>query len=882
MFGQRELYVKNNYSHITNPRGCKKFKEGLLMSKLRKLMAVALVIVTVFSITIPAFALSNDVTGTKYEEAAAKLATLNIMVGDAETGNFRPNDTILRSEFAKVAVIAMGLEDAAKVAMGQTKFPDVIANHWASGYINIAAAQGIIIGDDVGTFRPDDTINYAEAATILVRMLGYEPKAKSIGGFPGGYLTIAAEKKITKDISVEGLLGAKRGDIAMMVEAALTVPMMVQKTWGQYPEYVEDSNKILLTEKLDIHEIEKARVNAVPSSDSNLDNDEIVIGNTTFTAVGNSDLNALLGLEVKAWTNDDEEVVFIEVETDDNDILHNVIKEVYPDNKIEVKGYTGKLAFEDNATVYVNGQEVNDYANELVKDTMYGRVILKDGKIAFASFVDLKNSTVGVVTDKDGKIIEFVSNKGEKQQELDLEDAKDVYVFGKDFKSVKSDEIREDSVITYYENNDDELFILLVNATPVTGTIASMQDGKIKVNNKTYNRAKPAGAVTLDNGETYTQWKAITQIDDLMDEEVTLILDVQGDVVLAKAVVSATTDEIYGIVTDGKIDGRLGKITVFTKDGEEVTYTAEERADVVALKYDETNMNYYGKNGEDLKFAVVSFKLNRDGEIEKGSIVPVVINGDNSADEKAMTISKSEDKAFVTTSEGVRYYISKNTIIMKGLDDNELDPDCIKPSDLTDMEFADKNVVLFGTAGKDADFIMFLENNFAGSKSDVYYGVVSDVAWRVGDDDIATLDVFGDGVKEYTVVDKTYFNDKGTLVAFKLNSKNEVEVLAHYNFVNNNNSDVTDDAALVTGTVTEVDGEYIVIDGDNAGTYRFEDNAVVYSTKLNALQTKLVFDGASRVSAISKGDVVILLLNDDNAAVSGMIKFKKDLDKIVK
>ena len=42
----------------------------------------------------------------------------------------------------------------------------MVSNHWANGY-KIAEQQGLVIGDDVGTFRPDDSITYVEIITML-------------------------------------------------------------------------------------------------------------------------------------------------------------------------------------------------------------------------------------------------------------------------------------------------------------------------------------------------------------------------------------------------------------------------------------------------------------------------------------------------------------------------------------------------------------------------------------------------------------------------------------------------------------------------------------------------------------------------------------------
>ena len=79
-----------------------------------------------------------------------------------------------KSWVTKMAVLAMGLGDAAESAKGESKFPDVPVDHWANGYINVATSQGLVVGYDTGLFMPDREINYAEAMTIFVRAMGYD------------------------------------------------------------------------------------------------------------------------------------------------------------------------------------------------------------------------------------------------------------------------------------------------------------------------------------------------------------------------------------------------------------------------------------------------------------------------------------------------------------------------------------------------------------------------------------------------------------------------------------------------------------------------------------------------------------------------------------
>ena len=86
------------------------------MSNFRRLMSLAVAFVMAVMVMIPTALASNlpeDVVGTEYEEAVELLNALKIMVGD-DTGEFRLDDNIKRSEVAKIAVAIAGLTDVAE------------------------------------------------------------------------------------------------------------------------------------------------------------------------------------------------------------------------------------------------------------------------------------------------------------------------------------------------------------------------------------------------------------------------------------------------------------------------------------------------------------------------------------------------------------------------------------------------------------------------------------------------------------------------------------------------------------------------------------------------------------------------------------------------
>lgn len=163
----------------------------------------------------------SDISSGSLQQTASVLGSLGIMQG---TGNnrFEPNRPLTRTEFCKLAVTAMGIDDASPYA-SYTIFPDVRASHWAARYVNAALRHPdfkdnyIIRGYADGTFGPDRQLTYGEVCTMLLRMLGY--KESDIGPFwPADYIAQANALGLTRGISIkDAKTPVTRADAATML-----------------------------------------------------------------------------------------------------------------------------------------------------------------------------------------------------------------------------------------------------------------------------------------------------------------------------------------------------------------------------------------------------------------------------------------------------------------------------------------------------------------------------------------------------------------------------------------------------------------------------------------------------------------------------------------
>ncbi len=570
-------------------------------------------------------ALAPDIADTKYAEAARILGALGIMVGDAETGNFRPNDNILRSEMAKVSVYSVGLEEVAKGATQATRFPDVVSNHWANGPINVADQQGMVIGDDIGTFRPDDNVLFQEAVTIMVRALGYEPKAATSGGYPTGYMVVASENQMLKGITATGSSPATRGDVAQLVFNSLTVNLMEQTGFGTNSSY-EVVNKTLLLDRLNV---EKAygQITGTPETTltggSTTAEDKITINDKTF-GEGDTMASQLLGYNVVYYARIDkttDEKTLIAVIPQDN---KNNVLEIAAKNIESVTGDTGsnktvnywREGANDSTTktativaspTYIfNGKYIETLTNEQLKPTTGNLILLDtDGNnvydIVFANHfsnlvVESVSSATGRVTDKynNGSLL------------LDEESTTVDFVLIKDGAEIAPSELEEWNVISYTISQDKQLIKAYVSTESVLGTVTqTTKDGfRIENSQQVYKKAAsyPNEIKLRDKGRFY--------------------LDIEGNVaavdtaaITTGAAIRGTYGYLVGAVKEGTFEDTL-KFKIFTAKGDTQIINGTNKIrlnDKYGLTADEV-LTAFGKDGA-VTPQLITYETNSSGEL---------------------------------------------------------------------------------------------------------------------------------------------------------------------------------------------------------------------------------------------------------------------------
>lgn len=172
----------------------------------RSWLAALLSLLLLVTMVAPAMAQPPALTS---EDAIRFLVEHSIVQGD-EQGNLNLDKTITRAELAKVVVVAKGGADLVPILAPLVSFADS-KGHWGAGYIEAAARMGLVRGRDANTFDPNAPITYAEALTILLRMVDQEPLVWS----PAAVMQRAAQLGIIQGSSLELIanLPAPRGAV---------------------------------------------------------------------------------------------------------------------------------------------------------------------------------------------------------------------------------------------------------------------------------------------------------------------------------------------------------------------------------------------------------------------------------------------------------------------------------------------------------------------------------------------------------------------------------------------------------------------------------------------------------------------------------------------
>ena len=529
--------------------------------KMKKQISLAAIFTTLFMLVFAgsAFAAFSDVPQDhKYYEAVTTLSKLEssgptgegesrTILNGYEDGTFKPDSTITRAEFTKIAVYTLGLQG---IKLEPGEFTDV-SEHWAKYNIKAAYDSKIINGMGDGTFAPDANVTYDQALKMVVCMLNRGQLAEAEGGYPDGYRSQAAKLKLTRGIDGMSFDSpASRGVIAQIMYNALEVDMRENPVGSDYEvtllkDYlkvkklkgilvgVEDYVTGDCTETLNLKELDVL---------GSKNEGEVIINYTNYTTPAGTkatvtDINKYLGKTITVYYQQAREIDTPMLMIIDDESTNNTDYEIRYKNIISFKGdtleyYVGenssnskKLRFsKDDINILYNGKVVReDQTYEVSKQYLNDEGIIQTTTETF-SFDEALSEWLdpdsdyfiyGDVTlidrESDGYINDILINDYNEMVvyrrpvesdyrvtdklitgnyiTLDPNSLDYTFTIVKNGSQIPTTSLAADDILLYARSLDGEMYSCIVESTTVKGKVTSIDetDEEIYIDNQLYN-----------------------------------------------------------------------------------------------------------------------------------------------------------------------------------------------------------------------------------------------------------------------------------------------------------------------------------------------------------------------------------------------------------
>ena len=157
-------------------------------------------------------------------EAIEVLQAVKVMVGD-EKGNFGPDQPVNRAQMAVVMALLLDLDY--DYYEGTNPFKDVPA--WAAPYVAACYANGIVSGYDAYTYGSGDPVTAVQAASMMMRALGYfkyPSDYSNNGGFELATVKQASKIELFRQINANAKDPLTRNQVAQLALNALKTPIV--------------------------------------------------------------------------------------------------------------------------------------------------------------------------------------------------------------------------------------------------------------------------------------------------------------------------------------------------------------------------------------------------------------------------------------------------------------------------------------------------------------------------------------------------------------------------------------------------------------------------------------------------------------------------------
>ena len=788
----------------------------------------------------------SDTQGTACEGAVNVLTALKVVDGFTD-GTYKPEQTVTRAQMAKLIVTALGVADYATAKT--SKFVDMGAATWAIPYVEYAANLNIVNGVGNGKFNPNGLVTYEQAATMIVRALGYTDQCKEMNGtWPAIYIQKAMALNIFEDVVNGGKNGANRGDVAIMLYNALDLAQVYADADGA-THYKTGNNAARYNGDI------VSGVSMMGTLNKNGKQEyEVISSSDADTAL--TDVRQYVGAAAKVTKDKNGDILAV------GDIKTTFLTGDVSDDgkKITVNDKDYDIDNVDFVTVNptTGGKDTTKGAIEILNGKTVGTYITSSGafKAKYAPNTGGKNVTIaakvsGITvkevysiatweTSRDAQVSEsdvnqITRNKKLLTKEFDKNDDGDVDTASFVLNGVNSlSEIKEDNIVYVYTANNEtngKIRRVDVGTKVVSGEITKKTSSKVTIDGTAYKFSSKSGAESIDNWSTGDTVKAY--------------LDYSG--------------KIYAVEFLESTAGNYA--VVFSKSTKAPDKSATESDAKVQLVTGDGNVTVFNIDGDKFVNNVEKNKSTTWGAITAGSLVKYETNSSNKitkiyrADGNIYNPGKTEAANKVKTTDLFKSTTEAGVTAITATTANVTKSGYITKSGIDNTAIAD-NAVIFTlkTSGGAFDFSdsddagVTTLDKIKNTKNNLMSAVVNDkhkVVAIIIAEDSSSDDTYGIVTSTYDLKD----NDTG----------------ADFYIGTEKMTDKTVDGDVEVSIAKKVtSGALYKVKQTASGKYTFKDKTT--ETELHPVATSIATATSSAAVKIDNGYIV---KGDDSVALTG-------------
>lgn len=638
----------------------------------KKILSIILAALMMFSLSV---CVSAEEATEMNEERLAILQGLGILPEDVKVSG-----TVSRGDFA-TWFAGIYTDDVDSYEMGASGFLDTTGKY--AQPVAIIAAHGLI-DTSVDTFGPRQPLLLEHGAKIAVTALGYGFLAELNGGYPMGYLQMAAEIGLMKGVNTQVGTAMRAADVVNLLYNTIATDVLQQETFGPMNQYDTREDETLLALHRDIYDVTgiiTANRYTALSGAATLKDGYIEIDEVRY-AVEDEAVHELLGHQVRAFYRDTDgqtEPVLFAVARENETLTLDYDSEITVDSSFDritwLEGEKEKKAdLSPVIKVIYNGEAYSDYTTDDFEiENGSVKLIDNDGDSEYDVAVITSYQTI-VVANKTGstrKVINRYTYSGALTElALDTDDNEKIRIL-KDGKEIEFVDIAKSSVLSAAISKSGEVVTVIVTNMVISGTLEELgSDGTVTVSGSAYELAA-VYEEALAAKDSYAE-------ELLLGQQYNLHLDSEGKIayVTTGALSAMPYAYLTGIIEAPGISEEV-TVKLFTQSGEWLTTTLKDK---LTYKTNGETYNYTALQVFDeltetdgsCKRQMLKIQQNTEGEI---SYVETAVQGPTEEDIFSVIPAQPMMYTWRTVAFNDRYYIDSDMIVFfvpgEGVEDTE-------------------------------------------------------------------------------------------------------------------------------------------------------------------------------------------------------------------